>query len=71
MSSAKDRGIVRFLLEHELDAYAMGRISWYTVSLDRRLLRKAGRPVNPVDPFDVVRLGWLEHMPREGTLRLE
>ena len=71
MSKAKDRRYARFLVEHEIDAYALNRAVWFNVAVDGHVLRRKGAATNAVDPFDVVRLGWTENLPQRGSLCLE
>lgn len=71
MAAPQDRNMARFLVEHELDAYTLGRVAWYNVAVDGQSLRKRGHAVNRLDPFDVVRLGWADHLPHSGVLHAD
>ena len=71
LSQSKDRRYVRFLVDHEIDAYALNRVVWYNVALDGQVLRRRGNATNAVDPFDIVRLGWTDNLPHHGALCLE
>ena len=71
LSQGKDRRYVRFLVDHEIDAYTLNRVVWYNVALDGHVLRRRGNATNAVDPFDIVRLGWTDTLPQRGSLCLE
>jgi hypothetical protein len=70
LGNKKERVLARFLVEHELEAYSVGRLAAWRVVHRGRVLRRHGRPTNRVDPFDIVRAGWAEALPREGELEL-
>lgn len=70
LSSPKERALARFLVEHELEGYQLGRLAVVRVALQGRCLRRGGQPTNEVDPFDIVRAGWAESLPPEGELEL-